>query len=249
MDLSIKERLDNSKLPRHVAIIMDGNGRWAARHGSARIFGHEHGIEAVRSVIEGAGEVGIEYLTLYAFSTENWSRPREEVDGLMSLLVYAIDSETVNLMKNNVRLGVIGDMKMLPRRVREKLNSCIDKLKNNTGLTVILAISYSAKWEITEAVKRMVSDATRERIDPSQITNELFESYLSTKGIPDPELLIRTSGEYRLSNFLLWQIAYAELYFTEVLWPDFRKEDLFEALLNFQSRERRFGMTSEQIAG
>lgn len=249
MDLSIKERLDNSKLPRHVAIIMDGNGRWAARHGSARIFGHEHGIEAVRSAIEGAGEVGIEYLTLYAFSTENWSRPREEVDGLMSLLVYAIDSETVNLMKNNVRLGVIGDMNMLPRRVREKLNSCIDKLKNNTGLTVILAISYSAKWEITEAVKRMVSDATRERIDPSQITNELFESYLSTKGIPDPELLIRTSGEYRLSNFLLWQIAYAELYFTDILWPDFRKEDLFEALLNYQNRERRFGMTSEQIAG
>jgi undecaprenyl diphosphate synthase len=249
MRVSITERLDISKIPRHVAIIMDGNGRWAARHGSARIFGHEHGIEAVRSTVEGAGEIGIEYLTLYAFSTENWSRPQEEVDGLMGLLVYAIDSETVNLMKNNVRLQVIGDIDMLPRKVKERLSGCIEKLNNNTGLTVVLAISYSSKWEIVEAVKKIVTDATQNMISPSQITNELFEKYLSTTGIPDPELLIRTSGEYRLSNFLLWQVAYAELYFTEKLWPDFRKEDLFDALADFQNRERRFGMTSEQIAG
>lgn len=246
--MTITEQLDISKLPRHVAIIMDGNGRWAARHGSARIFGHEHGIEAVRSTVEGAGEIGIEYLTLYAFSTENWSRPQEEVDGLMGLLVYAIDSETVNLMKNNVKLEVIGDLKMLPRKVREKLLGCVEKLKYNTGLTVVLAISYSSKWEIVEAVKKIVNDAMINQITPSQITKELFESYLSTAGIPDPELLIRTSGEYRLSNFLLWQIAYAELYFTEKLWPDFRKEDLFEALVDYQNRERRFGKTSEQIA-
>ena len=247
MELSTRERLNIKRLPRHVAIIMDGNGRWAARHGSARLFGHEHGIEAVRSTVEGAGEVGLDYLTLYAFSTENWSRPREEVDGLMGLLVYAIDSETVNLMKNNVRLGVIGDMEMLPRRVRDKLESCIDKLKDNTGLKVILAISYSAKWEITQAVRQIAEDTSKGIISSSEITSELFESYLSTSGIPDPELLIRTSGEYRLSNFLLWQVAYAELYFTDKLWPDFRKEDLFEALADFQGRERRFGMTSEQI--
>jgi undecaprenyl diphosphate synthase len=247
--VSLKERLDINKLPRHIAIIMDGNGRWAARHGSARLFGHEHGIEAVRSTIEGAGEIGIDYLTLYAFSTENWSRPREEVDGLMGLLVYAIDSETVNLMKNNVRLAVIGDLEMLPCRVKEKLEVSIEKLSRNTGLTVILAISYSSRWEILEAVKKIVSDATNNQVSPSQLTYELFEKYLSTAGIPDPELLIRTSGEYRLSNFLLWQVAYAELYFTDKLWPDFRKEDLFQALADFQNRERRFGMTSEQIAG
>ena len=247
--MPITERLDINKLPRHVAIIMDGNGRWAARHGSARIFGHEQGIHAVRSTIEGAGEIGIDYLTLYAFSTENWLRPQEEVDGLMGLLIYAIDSETVNLMKNNVRLQVIGAIEMLPGKVKEKLLGCIENLKNNTGLTVILAISYSARWEIVEAVKKIVTDATQNILSPSQITNELFEKYLSTTGVPDPELLIRTSGECRLSNFLLWQVAYAELYFTEKLWPDFRKEDLFEALADFQNRERRFGMTSEQIAG
>ncbi len=248
MSVTITEQLDISKLPRHVAIIMDGNGRWAARHGNARLFGHEHGIEAVRSTIEGAGEMGIEYLTLYAFSTENWSRPQEEVDGLMGLLIYAIDAETVNLMKNNVRLAVIGDLKLLPRKVREKLQGCVDKLKYNTGLTVVLAISYSSRWEIVEAVRNIVDHATRNLITPSQISKELFETYLSTAGIPDPELLIRTSGEYRLSNFLLWQIAYAELYFTEKLWPDFRKGDLFEALADFQGRERRFGKTSDQIA-
>jgi undecaprenyl diphosphate synthase len=247
--VSIKDQINTSKLPRHIAIIMDGNGRWAAKHGIARIFGHEHGIEAVRSVVEGAGEIGIEYLTLYAFSTENWSRPPVEVDGLMNLLVHAIDSETVNLMKNNVRLGVIGDQGMLPDIVRKKLSSCIEKLKDNTGLTVILAVSYSSKWEIIEAVKKLIADSLSNPISPEQITTELFERYLSTSDIPDPELLIRTSGEYRLSNFLLWQIAYSELYFAGKLWPDFRKEDLYKAIVDYQNRERRFGMTSEQIAG
>ncbi len=249
MKVSLKEQINTEKLPKHIAIIMDGNGRWAARHGSARIFGHEHGVEAVRSVIEGAGEIGVQYLTLYAFSTENWSRPQAEVDGLMSLLVHSIDAETVNLMKNNVRLGVIGCQEMLPENVRAKLNGCINKLKDNTGLTVMLAISYSSKWEILEAVKRITQDAALQKITPSQITNELFDTYLSTAGLPEPELLIRTSGEYRLSNFLLWQIAYSELYFTETLWPDFRKENLFEAIIDYQNRERRFGMTSEQIVG
>lgn len=247
--MSIKEKLNFSKIPRHVAIIMDGNGRWAARHGNTRSFGHEQGIEAVRSTIEGAGEIGISWLTLFAFSTENWSRPKEEVEALMSLLVYAIEAETDNLMENNVTVRVIGDTAKLPGPVHDKLYSCIDRLKDNTGLTVILALSYSSKWEITEAVKKIAADVCHHTIDSSDINNELFEKYLSTAGIPDPELLVRTSGEYRISNFLLWQIAYSELYFTDILWPDFRKEDLFEAIADFQGRERRFGMTSEQIAG
>lgn len=243
----LKEKLHIDKLPQHVAIIMDGNGRWAARHGNTRTFGHEQGIEAVRSTVEGAGEIGIRYLTLFAFSTENWSRPREEVEALMGLLVYAIEAETENLLKNNVHVAVIGDTSKLPEHVSLKLNSCIERLKNNTGLTVILALSYSSKWEIIEAVKKVAADASAKKINPDHIDNELFEKYLVTSGIPDPDLLIRTSGEYRISNFLLWQIAYSELYFTEKLWPDFRKEDLFEAIADFQNRERRFGMTSNQI--
>lgn len=243
-----KEILNINKIPKHVAIIMDGNGRWAARHGNTRTFGHEQGIDAVRSTVEGAGEIGISFLTLYAFSTENWSRPREEVEALMSLLVYAIEAETGNLMKNKVSLKVIGDTGKLPPDVRDTLYGCIEKLQKNSGLTLILALSYSSKWEIVEATKKISADACARRIDPAAINNELFEKYLSTAGIPDPELLIRTSGEYRISNFLLWQIAYSELYFTEKLWPDFRKEDLFEAVADFQNRERRFGMTSEQIA-
>ncbi len=247
--MTIKEKLHIDKIPKHVAIIMDGNGRWAARHGNARTFGHEQGIEAVRSTVEGAGEIGISFLTLFAFSTENWSRPREEVDALMGLLVYAIEAETENLLKNNVHVTVIGDTTKLPGHVSEKLFSCIDRLKHNTGLTVVLALSYSSKWEITEAVKKVTSDVLDHKILPEDINSELFEKYLSTSGIPDPELLIRTSGEFRISNFLLWQIAYAELYFTDKLWPDFRKEDLFEAIADYQNRERRFGLTSEQIAG
>ncbi len=245
--MTIPEKLHINKLPRHIAIIMDGNGRWAARHGSVRTIGHEHGIEAVRSTVEGAGEIGLEYLTLFAFSTENWCRPLEEVNALMGLLVYAIDAETENLLKNNVRVTVIGDISKLPEQVRDKLMGCVDRLKNNTGLTVVFALSYSSKWEITEAARKLSVDVLEGKVNPKDINNQLFEKYLSTSGIPDPELLIRTSGEYRISNFLLWQIAYAELYFTEVLWPDFRKEDLFRAILAFQDRERRFGMTSEQI--
>jgi len=242
-----RNKLDKNKIPKHVAIIMDGNGRWAEKHGNERVFGHEHGVESVRSTVEGAGEIGIEHLTLYAFSTENWERPQFEVNALMSLLVHAIETETELLMKNNVRLSTIGDLNKIPDEVREKLNGCIKILDANTGLNLILALSYSSKWEITEAVKKMVQHSVEGMIQPENITDKLFESYLSTAGLPDPELLIRTSGEYRISNFLLWQIAYCELYFTEKLWPDFRKEDLFEAVYDFQNRERRFGKTREQL--
>ena len=244
---SVKEKLNINKIPRHVAIIMDGNGRWAAKHGSERIFGHEHGVESVRSTVEGAGEIGIEYLTLYAFSTENWERPKNEVDALMGLLVQAIENETGELMKKNVRLGTIGDINKLPPDVAAKLNECIRLLEKNTGLNLILALSYSSKWEITKAVRNIANDVKNEKIQSKDIDDKLFESYLSTAQIPDPELLIRTSGEFRISNFLLWQIAYSELYFTEKLWPDFRKEDLFEAVYDFQNRERRFGKISEQL--
>ena len=242
-----KERLNKNKIPQHVAVIMDGNGRWAAKHGNARIFGHEQGVESVRSTVEGAGEIGIKYLTLYAFSTENWDRPENEVLALMGLLVQAIENETDSLMKNNVRLRAIGDIEKLPENVQEKLNDCINRLNSNTGLTLILALSYSSKWEIVEAVKKIVNDVKNQNLAPEDINGDVFENYLLTKKFPDPELLIRTSGEYRISNFLLWQIAYSELYFTEKLWPDFRKEDLFEAVFDFQNRERRFGKTSEQL--
>jgi len=244
---SYKEKLNNQKIPRHVAIIMDGNGRWAAQHGSERIFGHEHGVDAVRSTVEGAGEIGIEYLTLYAFSTENWERPKNEIDALMGLLVQAIENETSELLKKNVRLGAIGDLEKLPPDVGRKLNECIDFLSSNTGLNLILALSYSSKWEITEAAKKIAKDAKANKINPDDIDDKLFRSYLPTAHLPDPELLIRTSGEYRISNFLLWQIAYTELYFTDILWPDFRKEHLFEAVFDFQNRERRFGKISEQL--
>jgi len=242
-----KDKLIIDRIPRHIAIIMDGNGRWAAQFGNERTFGHEHGVEAVRSVVEGAGEIGIEYLTLYAFSTENWARPKEEVDALMGLLVHAISEETEELFKNNVRLRVIGDVKSLPIEVQEKLNWSIDKLKTCTGLSLVLALSYSSKWEIVEAVKKIANEVKLNKIQPSEISLELMNCYLNTSDMPDPELMIRTSGELRISNFLLWQIAYSELYFTPKLWPDFRKEDLFEAIYDFQNRERRFGKTSQQL--
>lgn len=242
-----REKLNKNKIPQHVAIIMDGNGRWAARNGFERVLGHEHGVESVRSTVEGAGEVGIKYLTLYAFSTENWERPRPEVEALMGLLIQAIENETQSLMKNNVRLRAIGDIGKLPEQVQEKLNNCIKNLNENTGLTLILALSYSSKWEILKAVKNIIDDVKNQKLNPEAMNAELFENYLQTKNFPDPELLIRTSGEFRISNFLLWQIAYSELYFTEKLWPDFRKEDLFEAVYDFQNRERRFGKTSEQL--
>lgn len=245
--MSFKDKLLKDRIPKHVAIIMDGNGRWAAQFGNERTFGHEHGVEAVRSVVEGAGEIGVEYLTLYAFSTENWARPKEEVDALMGLLVQAISEETDQLLKSNVRLQVIGDVKSLPEHVQEKLEWSIDKLKQSTGLTLVLALSYSSKWEIVEAVKRIAEQVKLGKLEPSEINYDMMDCFLNTSEMPDPELLIRTSGECRISNFLLWQIAYSELYFTPKLWPDFRKEDLYEAIFDFQNRERRFGKTSQQL--
>lgn len=244
--MHLKE-VKTDKIPRHVAIIMDGNGRWAEQHGLDRIFGHKEGVEAVRSVVEGAGEIGIEYLTLYAFSTENWSRPKEEVDALMGLLVYAIVAETENLHKNNVSLRAIGDLASMPAEVQQNLAGAIVRTSENTGLRLILALSYSGRWEMVEAAKKMADELKNNKIDKSDINEELIGKYLPTFGLPDPELLIRTGGEYRVSNFLLWQIAYTELYFTQKLWPDCRKVDLFEAVNDFQTRERRFGKTSEQI--
>ena len=243
-----RNRLDKDRIPKHVAVIMDGNGRWAEKHGKARVFGHESGVESVRSVVEGAGEIGVKHLTLYAFSTENWERPKSEVEALMELLIFAIDNESELLMKNNVRLSTIGDLSKMPSKVKEKLDGCIRFLKANNGLNLILALSYSSKWEIINAVKNLSQDSINGKIKPEMINDKLFEQYLNTAETPDPELLIRTSGEFRISNFLLWQIAYSELYFTEKLWPDFRKEDLFEAIHDFQNRERRFGKTREQLS-
>lgn len=245
---SFRNRLNKESIPEHVAIIMDGNGRWAKKQGISRIFGHEHGVESVRSTVEGAGEIGVKYLTLYAFSTENWERPKYEVDALMGLLVQTIESETESLMKNNVKLGVIGDVSKMPEKVRVKLFGTIKTLESNTGLNLILALSYSSQWEIIEAIKMIARDSKNGKLNPEDINDKLFRKYLSTSDLPDPELLIRTSGEQRISNFLLWQIVYSELYFTKTLWPDFRKEDLFEAIYNYQKRERRFGKTSEQLS-
>lgn len=242
-----KEQIDKQRLPKHIAIIMDGNGRWAKKMGNKRIFGHQNGVTSVREVTEAAAELGISYLTLYAFSTENWNRPSEEVNALMSLLVQTIEAETPTLDKNNVRLLTIGDTSRMPKETANRLMQCVEQTKNNTGLSLVLALSYSSRWELTDAIKCMVQDGIANKIQPEQINEALISSYLTTRNIPDPELLIRTSGEYRISNFLLWQIAYTELYFTEVLWPDFRKEDLYQAIVNYQSRERRFGKTSEQV--
>ena len=241
------DELKKNYIPRHVAVIMDGNGRWAELHGNDRIFGHQQGVDAVRSIVEGAGEAGIEYLTLYAFSTENWDRPKEEVNALMSLLVNAIVNETDNLNEKNVKMLAIGDLASLPPDVQSKLAEAVQSTSLNTGLNLILALSYSGRWDIVEAVKNIVRKVQCGEISENQINECEFTTQLSTSGIPDPELLIRTSGEYRISNFLLWQIAYCEFYFTPILWPDFRKESLFEAITDFQRRERRFGKTSEQI--
>lgn len=242
-----KDKIIAAKIPNHIAIIMDGNGRWAALHGNERTYGHEHGVESVRSVVEGAGEIGLKYLTLYAFSTENWGRPKEEVDALMGLLVQAINDETEQLKEKNVRLQMIGDFASLPTEVQNKLNWSINELRSCDGLNLVLALSYSSRWEITEAIKKIVDDINNGKLQKEEIQIEIMDRYLSTSEIPDPELLIRTSGESRISNFLLWQIAYAELYFTPILWPDFRKENLFEAICDFQNRERRFGRTGQQI--
>ena len=245
--MSLIEQIDKSRMPQHVAIIMDGNGRWAKAKGLDRSFGHQEGVVSVRKVVEAANDLGIKYFTMYTFSTENWNRPEEEVQALMSLLVFAIKRETPDLMKNNVRLMAIGNLDRLPLDARATLMECISETSANTGTTVILALSYSARWEITEAVKRLAQEAIDQKINPEEITESVFSSYLTTQGIPDPDLLIRTGGEQRISNFLLWQLSYAEFFFSNVYWPDFREEELYGAILYYQQRERRFGKTSEQL--
>ena len=247
MQEDLKHQIDLTRLPEHVAIIMDGNGRWAQEKGEDRLFGHFHGVESVRNVVEGAAELGIGYLTLYAFSTENWDRPANEVAGLMSLLVDTIRKEVPTLNKNNIRLQVIGDRQMLPDFAQTELEEALELTSANTGLTLIMALSYSSRWEIANAVKQIALDVKAGSLDPQQINQDTIAGYLCTKGIPDPALVIRTSGEFRISNFLLYQLAYAELYFTPILWPDFRKPNLYEAILDFQQRERRFGKTGKQI--
>jgi len=241
------DKINKNKLPKHIAIIMDGNGRWAIQKGFDRSIGHQNGVVSVSETVEAATELGINFLTLYAFSTENWNRPKEEIAALMTLLVETIHKETDRLLKNNLRLMAIGDLKSLPQSCYQQLQNTIEVTSKNTGTTLVLALSYSSKWEILNAVKNIVKDCSTSKFDISTLSEDIFSSYLTTEGIPDPELLIRTSGEMRISNFLLWQIAYSELVFTDVLWPDFRKEHFFKAILDFQNRERRFGKTSEQI--
>lgn len=239
--------LDKQRIPSHVAIIMDGNGRWAKERGKDRLFGHQHGVLSVREVVEGCAELGIKYLTLYAFSTENWNRPESEVNGLMELLVGTIRKEAETLNKNGVRLYVIGDMESLPTTCVNELNEAMALTAQNTNLNLVLALSYSAKWEILDAVKKIATEVQQGKLSVDDISEDVFKNKLTTAGFPDPELMIRTSGEHRISNFLLYQLAYAELYFTHTHWPDFRKENLFEAVLNYQNRERRFGKISEQL--
>lgn len=235
------------RLPRHIAIIMDGNGRWAKEKGEDRLFGHFHGVESVRDITEGCAELGIGYLTLYAFSTENWDRPEYEVTGLMELLVDTIRKEVTTLNKNNIKLHVIGDMNMLPESARQELKEALAETSTNTGMNLIMALSYSSRWELVNAVKNIATDVKAGKLDPEQVSHDTLQKYLATSDFPDPELMIRTSGEYRISNFLLYQLAYAELYFTNTRWPDFRKENLYEAILDFQNRERRFGKTGDQV--
>ena len=239
--------IDKERLPRHIAIIMDGNGRWAKKQGMARMFGHKKGVETVHNITVAATKLGVEYLTLYTFSTENWNRPKEEVDALMALLVDTIAKETPTLMENNVRLQTIGDLDRLPEGTRRKFLACIDQTSRNTGLTMVIALSYSARWEITRAVQEAVRRAREEGLRPEDVDEKFVSSLMTTASMPDPDLLIRTSGEYRISNFLLWQLAYSELYFTDCLWPEFTEEEFYKAILDHQKRERRFGKTSEQI--
>jgi undecaprenyl diphosphate synthase len=243
----LKSQIDKSRLPRHIAIIMDGNGRWAKEKGQDRLFGHFHGVESVRNIVEGCAELGVEYLTLYAFSTENWDRPEYEVVGLMELLVSTIRKEAESLHKNNIRLHVIGDMNMLPDYARKELNEALEMTQANTGLNLVMALSYSGRWELLNAVKSIAYEVKKGSLVLEEIDQDVLQRHLTTSQFPDPELMIRTSGEYRISNFLLYQLAYAELYFTQVRWPDFRKENLYEAILDFQSRERRFGRTGDQV--
>lgn len=247
MESALIAQINKERLPKHIAIIMDGNGRWAEEKGQERLYGHFHGVESVRNIVEGCAELGIGYLTLYAFSTENWDRPEQEVEGLMALLVDTIRKEVPTLNKNNIRLHVIGDMQMLPDFAKKALDEALEMTSTNTGLNLVMALSYSSRWELVNAVKQIGFDIQSGKIAPDAITQDTLQQYLSTSKFPDPELMIRTSGEYRISNFLLYQLAYAELYFTNTRWPDFRKDHLYEAILDFQSRERRFGKTGNQV--
>ena len=245
--MSLIEKIDKNRLPRHVAIIMDGNGRWAKAKGKDRSFGHQEGVVSVRKIMDAVTQLGLKYLTLYTFSTENWNRPEEEVQALMSLLVSAIHRETPDMMKKNVRLTAIGDLSRLREDAYNTLQECIDTTSANTGTTLVLALSYSSRWEITRAARQLAQEVFEQKINPNDITEAMVSDHLTTKNIPDPDLLIRTGGEKRISNFLLWQLSYAEFFFTDVFWPDFREEELYEAILYYQQRERRFGKTSEQL--
>ena len=243
----LMQQIDRERLPQHIAIIMDGNGRWAKERGKQRLFGHQSAIQSVREVSEASAEIGVKFLTLYAFSTENWNRPLAEVSGLMSLLAQTIKNEVSTMNKNSIKLNAIGDLKSLPKTNYEQLMQAIADTSHNTRMILTLALSYSGRWDLTQASRRMAEDVAQGKLQPEAVNDTLISSYLSTAGMPDPELLIRTSGEERISNFLLWQLAYSELYFTPKYWPDFRKADLYEAILNYQHRERRFGKTSEQV--
>ena len=245
--MSLIEKIDKNRLPRHVAIIMDGNGRWAKAKGKDRSFGQQEGVVSVRKIMDAVTQLGLKYLTLYTFSTENWNRPEEEVQALMSLLVSAIHRETPDMMKKNVRLTAIGDLSRLREDAYNTLQECIDMTSANTGTTLVLALSYSSRWEITRAARQLAQEVLEQKINPNDITEAMVSDHLTTKNIPDPDLLIRTGGEKRISNFLLWQLSYAEFFFTDVFWPDFREEELYEAILYYQQRERRFGKTSEQL--
>ena len=245
--MSLIEKIDKNRLPRHVAIIMDGNGRWAKAKGKDRSFGHQEGVVSVRKIMDAVTQLGLKYLTLYTFSTENWNRPEEEVQALMSLLVSAIHRETPDMMKKNVRLTAIGDLSRLREDAYNTLQECIDTTSANTGTTLVLALSYSSRWDITRAARQLAQEVLEQKINPNDITEAMVSDHLTTKNIPDPDLLIRTGGEKRISNFLLWQLSYAEFFFTDVFWPDFREEELYEAILYYQQRERRFGKTSEQL--
>lgn len=245
--MSFKDQIDINRLPEHIAIIMDGNGRWAKNQGKFRMFGHESGVLSVKDIVEGCVDIGVKYLTVYAFSTENWSRPIEEVNALMELLIATINQEAETLNKNNVKLNAIGDLQSLPQKCIDDLANVMQVTGKNERCTLTLALSYSAKWEILEATKKIAAKIAENKLQLDEVNEEVFAAELTTKNIPDPELMIRTSGEHRVSNFLLWQMAYTELYFTETLWPDFRREDLFEAIVDYQKRERRFGKISEQL--
>ena len=239
----MSRKIDSNNIPKHIAITMDGNGRWAKSKGKLRVFGHRNGVQAVRDTVEYAAEIGVKFLTLYAFSTENWSRPASEVNALMTLLVSTINKETKTLMENNVKLITIGFTESLPQKANKELNEAIKKTEKNSGMTLTLALSYSGRWDIINAVKNIIID----KVDSNNLNEKVFQQYLTTKNVPDPELLIRTGGEFRISNFLLWQIAYSELYFSNTYWPDFKKKDVEDAILNYQKRERRFGKITEKI--